>query len=193
MATGGASSAALADRYRIECELGSGGMATVYFAQDSQTGHGVYGHSLQWLPARDTGALRIALIAIGAIFVVGVFLLMRLWPDGFAWEPRQSEYEQMILGIYVVLGIFLLLAARNPLEHLSLIWFTAWSSLVHGLIMLVQALVDPVERANLLGDVPALIGVDPARWTPHLYGGGSPRWEERESRIHRSLDNRLLN
>jgi Na+/pantothenate symporter len=109
------------------------------------------------MTTRDTGALRIALIAIGAIFVVGVSLLMRLWPDGFAWEPRQSEYEQMILGIYVVLGIFLLLAARNPLEHLSLIWFAAWSSLVHGFIMLVQALVDPVERANLVGDVPALI------------------------------------
>jgi len=42
--------AALADRYTVEREIGRGGMATVYFAQDSQTGHGVYGHSLQWLP-----------------------------------------------------------------------------------------------------------------------------------------------
>jgi hypothetical protein len=105
----------------------------------------------------DTKALRIALIAIGAIFVIGVFPLMTFWPAGFAWEPRQSEYEQMILSFLVVLGIFLLLAARDPLQHLSLIWFAAWSSLVHGLVMLVQAIVDPAERTNLLGDVPALI------------------------------------
>jgi hydrogenase/urease accessory protein HupE len=73
------------------------------------------------------------------------------------WEPRQPEYEQMIVGVYVTLGIFVWLAARNPLQHLSLIWFTAWSSLVHGGIMAVQAVVDPAERANLVGDVPALL------------------------------------
>jgi hypothetical protein len=84
------------------------------------------------------------------------------------WEPRQSEYEQMIVGIYVTLGVFLLLAVRDPLRHLSLIWFTAWSSLVHGGIMAVQALVDPSEHANMLGDVPALllIGVALAILTP---------------------------
>lgn len=73
------------------------------------------------------------------------------------WEPQQSEYEQMIIGVYAVLGIFLIIASRNPAKHKSLIWFTVWSSLVHGLIMLWQAIVDPGERANLLGDVPALI------------------------------------
>lgn len=83
-------------------------------------------------------------------------MLMMIWPDGFAWEPRQSEYEQMILGIYVTLGVSLILAARGPLSNRSLIWFTIWSSVVHGGIMLVQALADDAERANLLGDIPAL-------------------------------------
>ena len=101
--------------------------------------------------------LRFALLVVGLIFLIGLYPLTVLWPAGFMWEPRQSEYEQMIIGVYAVLGIFLLMASRNPAEHTSLIWFTVWSSLVHGLIMLFQAIVDPGERANLLGDVPALI------------------------------------
>jgi hypothetical protein len=100
--------------------------------------------------------LKTALYAFGGIFVVGVPLLMTVW-SGFAWTPAQSEYEQMIMGIYVVLGVFLILAAKDPLGNRSLIWFTVWSSLVHGGTMLVQALVDDAERSNLLGDIPALI------------------------------------
>jgi hypothetical protein len=83
---------------------------------------------------------------------------------GVGWEPRQPEYEQMIMGIYATLGVFLILAARNPTEHLSLIRFTIWSSFVHGGIMLVQAIVDENERANLLGDIPALFLVAIVLW-----------------------------
>lgn len=100
--------------------------------------------------------LRVALYAIGAIMVLGLMPLMMVWPDGFAWNPAQPEYEQMIVGMYATLGVFLILAARRPLSHRSLIWFTVWSSIVHGGIMLVQALADNTERANLLGDIPAL-------------------------------------
>ena len=63
----------------------------------------------------------------------------------------------MILGVYATLGIFLLWASRKPEAHLSLIWFTVWSSVVHGLIMAVQATVDASERGHLVGDVPALL------------------------------------
>ena len=81
---------------------------------------------------------------------------MRFWPSGWAWTPGQSEYEQMIVGIYATLGVFLIWASRRPEAHLSLIWFTVWSSLVHGAIMAVQAVVDTSERGHLVGDVPAL-------------------------------------
>ena len=101
--------------------------------------------------------LRIALLIAGLIFLVGLLPLTIVWPAGFMWEPRQAEYEQMIIGVYAVLGIFLIIASRGPAEHRSLIWFAVWSSLIHGLIMLAQALRDPVERPNLMGDVPALI------------------------------------
>lgn len=100
--------------------------------------------------------LRIALIVVGIAFLL-IYPLMRLWPSGWAWQPGQPEYEQMIVGIYATLGIFLLWAARNPQAHRSLIWFTVWSSFVHGLIMAVQAVVEPAERGHFLGDIPALV------------------------------------
>lgn len=108
--------------------------------------------------------LGIALAVIGAIFIVGVYVMMMVWPSGWAWEPRQPEYEQMIMGVYAVLGVFLILAAKNPLEHRSLINFTIWSSVVHAAIMLVQALTDETERGHLIGDVPALFLVAIILW-----------------------------
>jgi hypothetical protein len=101
--------------------------------------------------------LRITLLALGVIFIVGIYPLTRLWPSGWAWTPSQSEYLQMILAIYATLGVFLLRAARDPLANLSLIWFTVWSSIVHALVMAVQALRDPAERGHLPGDVLVLL------------------------------------
>ena len=104
------------------------------------------------------GYLRIALALAGVAFLL-IYPLMHLWPSGWAWTPAQSEYEQMIVGVYATLGVFLLWASRRPEAHLSLIWFTVWSSIVHGSIMGVQAIVDQSERGHLVGDVPALFVV----------------------------------
>jgi hypothetical protein len=102
--------------------------------------------------------LRVALILFGLIFLLGVYpLMMAWWPAGWRWSPNQPEYEQMILGVYATLGVFLIIASRNPLQHRSLIWFTVFSSLAHGGIMAVQAMNMPMEHGHLLGDVPALI------------------------------------
>ncbi len=87
-----------------------------------------------------------------------------IWTDGWSWTPRQPEYEQMILGVYATLGVFLIRAAKDPLANASLIWFTIWSSIVHGAIMLVQGVVDDSERAHLAGDVPALFLVALVLW-----------------------------
>ena len=104
--------------------------------------------------------LRIALILVGLIFIFGVYpLMMGLWPSGWRWSPNQPQYEQMIVGVYATLGVFLLLAARNPLRNLSLIWFTVFSSVVHAAIMIVQALQAPAEHGHMLGDIPALFFV----------------------------------
>lgn len=100
--------------------------------------------------------LRIALVVTGIAFLL-IYPLMKLWSSGWAWQPGQPEYEQMIVGIYATLGVFLLWAARNPQAHRSLIWFAVWSSFVHGLIMAVQAVIEPAERGHFLGDIPALL------------------------------------
>lgn len=101
--------------------------------------------------------LRVALVLFGLIFLVGIYPLMMSWPAGWRWQPNQTEYEQMILGIYATLGVFLIIASKNPLQHRSLIWFTVYSSLVHGVIMAGQAMKMPAEHGHLMGDVPALI------------------------------------
>src|SRR5580765_2543129 len=96
--------------------------------------------------------LRIALILVGVTFIAGIYPLMLVWPSGWAWHTGHSDYPLMIIGIYATLGVFLILASRRPLEHLSLIWFTVWSSVVHGGIMTAQSLVATENHGHLLGD-----------------------------------------
>ena len=103
--------------------------------------------------------LRIALVAVGLIFVVGVYPLTIVWPSGWAWHTGQSEYLQMILVLYATLGAFLVWASRNPAAHRSLIWFTVWSSVAHRGVMAVQAIVNPQHIGHLWGDVLALFVV----------------------------------
>jgi hypothetical protein len=107
--------------------------------------------------------LRVALRVVGVIFIVGIYSLIVIWPSGWSWHSGQSHhlpnYLQMILGVHATLGIFLLIASRDPLANLSLIWFTVWSSVVHAGIMAAQALANPEQMGHLWGDVPALLVV----------------------------------
>jgi hypothetical protein len=101
--------------------------------------------------------LKLTLAVFGSIFLL-VYPLAVVWPSGWAWHagaPHESQYFIMIVGVYATLGVFLLMAARNPQAHRSLIWFTVWSSVVHGGIMAVQSIPAEHQR-HLLGDVPAL-------------------------------------
>ena len=104
--------------------------------------------------------LRILLVLVGLVFIFGIWPLGQIWPSGWSWHAAgRSEYFEMILGIYATLGVFLLIASRNPLAHASLIWFTVWSSFVHGAIMAAQSLSKPQHMGHLWGDVLALVVV----------------------------------
>jgi len=113
--------------------------------------------------AESNRYLRIALRLVGLTFIVGIYMLIIVWPSGWSWHTGHShylpDYLQMILGVYATLGVFLLIASRNPLAHLSLIRFTVWSSVVHAAIMAMQSLANPEHRGHLFGDVPALLVV----------------------------------
>ena len=103
--------------------------------------------------------LRVVLVVVGLIFIFGIYALGVVWPSGWTWGHEHSHYLPMILAVYATLGIFLLIASKNPAAHTSLIWFTVWSSVAHAVIMAAQALTDGAERWHLVGDVPALLAV----------------------------------
>lgn len=114
---------------------------------------------------RQIKFLKVALLIIGVIYIFGVPVMMTvIWPAGWSWTPAQPEYEHMIMGVYATLGVFLCLSAKDPLANSSLIWFTIWSNIVHGSVMLYYGIVDETDRINLLGDVPALFVVALILW-----------------------------
>ena len=100
--------------------------------------------------------LRIALIVFGLLFIFGFYPLTVLWPSGWAWGHGHSHYLWMIIAIYATLGVFLLLASRDPAANRSVLWFTVWSSVAHGAVMAYQSFTDIQERGHLIADVPAL-------------------------------------
>jgi hypothetical protein len=99
-------------------------------------------------------ALKVVLVVVGLLFLVGAYPLT---------QRNQPEIapEQMLGAVYATLGIFLLLALRNPSANRSLIAFTAWSSLVHAATMAAQAIRNMIPRADLLHAVLplAIVGV----------------------------------
>src|SRR6266404_4338109 len=85
-------------------------------------------------------ALKVVLVVVGLLFVATIYPLITM----------SDETLQMMLSLYATLGVFLLLASRNPSANRSLIAFTAWSSFAHAAVMAVQSLHDVDERVHLL-------------------------------------------
>jgi hypothetical protein len=102
-------------------------------------------------------ALKVVLVLVGLFFLAGFyFLTISLWHA--KWHAEQSEAEPMFLSVYITLGIFLLLSARNPSANRSLIGFAAWSSFAHAAVMVVMAFQTPSGRGEFLSAV-VLFGV----------------------------------
>ncbi|MGA8163373.1 MAG: DUF6632 domain-containing protein [Acidobacteriaceae bacterium] len=114
-------------------------------------------------------ALKIVLAVTGVLFVATA------WP--MVVFLRQEPALAMMFSLYVTLGVFLLLAVRDPAAHRSLIAFTAWSSLVHAVVMGYQAERGMVARGELIGVAilavigVALIALAPRRREARLAGG----------------------
>jgi len=102
-------------------------------------------------------ALKIALILIGLFFTAAAYPAI-----GGLHNPVDSDTgDTMQMAIYATLGIFLLIAARNPAVHCSLIAFAAWSSFAHAAIMGTLGFEMPENRTGFLigSGMLVLIGV----------------------------------
>jgi len=97
-------------------------------------------------------ALKIALMLVGLLFTAMIYPLVLF--------VKQEPALAMMLSLYVTLGIFLMMAARNPSANRSLIAFTAWSSFAHAVLMAGQAFANLIARGELIGSaVLVIIGV----------------------------------
>ena len=110
-------------------------------------------------------ALKLLLVLLGLLFSAGVYPV-----TDSLWHANQSMYaDDMMLSLYIALGIFLLMAVRNPSANRSLIAFTAWSSFAHAAVMAVMAFRNASYRGDLVGVAVlgiigvALIALAPAR------------------------------
>jgi hypothetical protein len=87
--------------------------------------------------------LKVVLVVVGLLFCAAVYPLILM--------AKQDPALAMMMSLYVTLGVFLLLASRNPSAHRSLIAFTAWSSFAHAAVMGIQAYLSFIARRELLG------------------------------------------
>jgi hypothetical protein len=87
--------------------------------------------------------LKVVLVVVGLLFCAAVYPLMLM--------AKQDPALAMMMSLYATLGVFLLLASRNPPAHRSLIAFAAWSSFAHASVMAVQAYIGFIARRELFG------------------------------------------
>jgi peptidoglycan/LPS O-acetylase OafA/YrhL len=98
------------------------------------------------------------IVLVGLLFVAAIYpVAMALWHPG----PSDDTGDTMMMSLYFTLGVFLLLAARKPSAHRSLIAFTAWSSFAHATVMAILGFHIPSEKTGFLigSDVLVVIGV----------------------------------
>ncbi len=117
-------------------------------------------------PTARERALKVVMVLVGLLFTAGVYPLI-----GSLLHPADSDTgDTMMLSLYVTLGVFLLIAVRNPSAHRSVIAFAAWSSFAHAMAMSILGLEIPSQKVGfLVGSAVlvvigvALIALNPAK------------------------------
>ncbi len=101
-------------------------------------------------------ALKVVLLVVGLLFCAAIYPLS----TSLLHTAKPSDYgDDMFLSLYFALGVFMVLAVRNPSQHRSLIAFAAWSSFAHGAVMGVLAIQNATERGGFLVAVAVLFGI----------------------------------
>jgi hypothetical protein len=120
---------------------------------------------------RRERAVKVVLVLVGLLFTAMVYPLLLF--------VKQEPALAMMMSLYVTLGIFLMMAARNPSANRSLIAFTAWSSFAHAAVMSFQAFRNLIAHGELIGSAVlvvigvALIALAPAKQAGELVSAAS--------------------
>lgn len=81
---------------------------------------------------------QIVLVIVGLFNVALIYFLFRdLWHSSWLLKGT-NEIEPMFLSFFIPVGVFLLIAARRPSEHRSMIALAAWLHISHGAVMAIQ-------------------------------------------------------
>ena len=81
---------------------------------------------------------QIVLVIVGLLNLAIIYpLYMDLRNSRWLLEMK-NETEPMFLSFFIPVGVFLLLAARKPSEHRSMIALAAWWNISHGGVMAIQ-------------------------------------------------------
>src|SRR5271167_5160635 len=105
--------------------------------------------------------LQVVLVVVGVFYSIWGYLLFDdLWHS--SWLNGHNDVMPMFLSLNTVLGVFLLLAVKQPAKHRSVIAYGAWSSLAHAFtmtIMSAQAAAHGMHRQDSAQDIVMLGGI----------------------------------
>lgn len=80
------------------------------------------------------------------------------------WDRVTDHVAPMLLAVYVVWSIFIIRAARDPLNNKTFLEFTVWANVAHGISMVPHALMAPDYRVKFLTDIPWVLLPAIALW-----------------------------
>ena len=104
------------------------------------------------LTSKRERALQVGLVVLGLLTPgANIYPLVTSFVAGL--RPTGGTTAPMFYTILATLGVFLVLAARNPSAHRSLIAYTVWSSFAHTAVMALMAIQLPTKRGELLAGV----------------------------------------
>jgi cbb3-type cytochrome oxidase subunit 3 len=81
---------------------------------------------------------QIVLVIVGLFNVALIYFLYTDLRHSSWLLERKNEIDPMFLSFFIVVGVFLLIAARRPSEHRSMIALAGWWNISHGAVMAIQ-------------------------------------------------------
>lgn len=118
------------------------------------------------------------LLIFGTLSIAFLFQLQAFNPGGplhwMIWDDVYGHVGPMLIVVYLVWGVFLLLASRDPVRYASFLDFTLWANLAHGLLMIPMALFGEMYQSKFLTDIPFILFLSLGLyvWRPRPVGSG---------------------